>query len=401
MSLLLAAMMAVVQPATAATLKGWAQLPADSFLPGPTSGASIRAANGRTPPFTDRQPVQGVSALLNGDDGWLLALADNGFGSQFNSVDFLLQIYRMKVDFRTAGGGSGSVLFEPLLTLHDPDGLIQHAGVSGIIAHWRDKAELPWDARLADFPWLTGSDFDPESFQRAADGSFWIGDEFGPYLLHVDAEGKLLNPPFALTGVRSPDNHNLNGEAATLPRSRGFEGMAIDPSGRYLYPMLEGSLTGEEGVLNIYCFDIESGRWLNPAADSPSYRYRPEPAATAIGAFQMLSRSSGLVIERDSASGDAAVHKKIYRADLERAGADGTALKTEVADLLDIDDPHDLDRDGQKLFRFPHQTIESIVVIDRNMLLLANDNNYPFGDSRTPGEADGTEFILIEVGDLW
>jgi glycerophosphoryl diester phosphodiesterase len=29
--------------------------------------------------------------------------------------------------------------------------------------------------------WLTGADFDVESIARMEDGTFWVGEEFGPY----------------------------------------------------------------------------------------------------------------------------------------------------------------------------------------------------------------------------
>jgi len=39
--------------------------------------------------------------------------------------------------------------------------------------------------------YLTGSDFDIESIQRVGD-EWWIGDEFGPYVLRTTSEGKVL-----------------------------------------------------------------------------------------------------------------------------------------------------------------------------------------------------------------
>src|SRR5262245_62018539 len=51
-------------PVEAQTLEGFASLPADTFEPGPTSGQFIAATNGRTPPFVNRQPLQGVSSVL-------------------------------------------------------------------------------------------------------------------------------------------------------------------------------------------------------------------------------------------------------------------------------------------------------------------------------------------------
>ena len=64
----------------------------------------------------------------------------------------------------------------------------------------------------------------------------------------------MLAPPFKLAGLNSVDNPF--GEPANLPRSRGFEGMAISPDGKWLYPMLEGALEGSGPGLNIYTFDI-------------------------------------------------------------------------------------------------------------------------------------------------
>jgi glycerophosphoryl diester phosphodiesterase len=117
----------------------------------------------------------------------------------------------------------------------------------------------------------------------------------------------------------------------------------------------------------------------------------------------MFSNTSGLVIERDSAQNNDARHKKIYRINFDEINDDGFLNKTLVADLLDIQDPFDLNLDGNRTFRFPHWTIEGLEVINRNTLGLVNDNNYPFGQARdsTGAHADGTEFILIEVAPLW
>ena len=38
------------------------------------------------------------------------------------------------------------------------------------------------------------------------DGTFWVGEEFGPYLLHFDAQGQLLSPPVRHPVLRAPQN---------------------------------------------------------------------------------------------------------------------------------------------------------------------------------------------------
>ena len=65
----------------AASLEGFASLPADTFAEGPDAGAEI-SANGRTGPF-DGQPVQGFSGVqYSNTEGSFHFLSDNGFGAK-------------------------------------------------------------------------------------------------------------------------------------------------------------------------------------------------------------------------------------------------------------------------------------------------------------------------------
>ena len=103
-----------------------------------------------------------------------------------------------------------------------------------------------------------------------------------------------------------------------------------------------------------------------------------------------------MVIERDNEQGEAAEFKKIFKIDISNIDYFGFFHKTEVVDLLNIDDPNDLNGDGSTSFDFPFQTIEDIVVVDANTLLVANDNNYPFSQGRE-GDIDNNEVIQINL----
>lgn len=182
----------------APTLTGRAVLPATTYADGPASGRYLGTAaiNGVTPPFA-RQPVQGFSAVLRNDDGSLMVMADNGYGSIENSADFHLRVYTVEPAWKTASGGEGSVAVRSFIELKDPDRRIPFA----ITNHFSEE-------RI-----LTGADFDLESMQRAPDGTLWFGDEFGPFLIHTDAEGKVLEAPIRLPDfdndgreIRSPQN---------------------------------------------------------------------------------------------------------------------------------------------------------------------------------------------------
>ena len=95
-----------------------------------------------------------------------------------------------------------------------------------------------------------------------------------------------------------------------------------------------------------------------------------------------------LVIERDNGQGDAsnpafpspALSKKIYKIDLNKVDANGFVKKELVADLLDLADPKAVGGSATQngIFTFPFTTIEDVLPLDKQTLLVINDNNYPF-----------------------
>jgi len=378
--------------ATAAqTLERFASFPADTFSPGPTSGQFIAPTNGRTPPFLDKQPVQGISSVLRRSDAEFLVMGDNGFGAQDNSADYVLRVYRIRPDFRTARGGRGAVKVLPFLTLRDPRRRIPFPIVADSAFYY--ASAIPVDPEIRERRLLTGADFDIESFREAHDGTFWFGDEFGPFLIHTDRTGRVLEAPIPLPGVRAPQNPFLNGGAPNLGSSRGFEGMALSPNSRTLYPMLEGPLTTDldQQRLIINQFDVRTRRYTGR-----QWFYRLDVTGYSIGDLTALTATRFLVIERDNLQGDAAAFKKVFVVDLTQVGADGFLVKREVADLLHIDDPHNLGGQGPT-FRFPFQTIESVIPFSRFRIGLLDDNNYPFSSARVPGQPDPNEFIVIRL----
>lgn len=383
---------ATVPSITVPTLVSFAKLKVDTYAQGPKSGAFITEANGFKPLF-DGQPVQGFSAALKNADGTYMAMPDNGFGTQDNSSDFLLRIYQIKADFKTAKGGTGGVEVLSHIQLRDPNKLISFTIVN------QNTAD-----RL-----LTGADFDPESLQRAEDGTYWIGEEFGPYLLHFDKDGVLLDAPIGLPDpfnkgkqLRSPQNQfnkaNINYAEPLVQRSGGFEGMALSKDGRYLYPMLEKPLSNDSNkTLIISQFDLKTKQYTGKY-----YLFKLDDKAISIGDFQMFSNEEGVVIEHDGKQNQLEGHKKLIRIKFNQSGE--FVQREVLLDMLKIANPDLLYtkvRDGDigtgKEFAFPFQTVEDLVIENGTTLTLFNDNNFPFSTGRNAKLADDNEIIQIKL----
>ena len=426
---------AAAQTAFNATLAGHAVLPAQTLIAAPKNapadlqvsgkfttgqrvekigsieGLSAGRPTGVSLPFKG-QPIQGHSGIKRMADGSFWILTDNGAGAKANSPDFMLYLNHYKVDFK-----SGEFKRLGTVFLHDPDKKVPFR-----IVHEGTKER-----------YLTGSDFDTESFQFAG-GSLWIGDEFGPYLIKADLQGRVqavFETKVDGKVVRSPDH-----PAVTTPgtpadsvkfqvrRSKGYEGMAASKDGSKLYALLEGALWDEvakapetldgKQYLRVLEFDVKSEQWTGR-----HWKYVMEGNHHAIGDFNMIDDTTGLIIERDNGEGtadkacpegvkrtdcfhDLPKFKRIYKVELTDANAGGPLRKIGYIDLMAIADPNKLARKPLEngLLTFPFFTIENVDVVDATHIVVGNDNNLPFSSSREPNKADDNELILLEVGDF-
>ena len=409
---LLAAAALLTAGAQAQTLSGWALLPAATFADGPTSGqfAAPNPYGTNLPPFIDKQPVQGFSGVLAGPRaGSFHMLVDNGFGGQANSADALLRAYAVQVDWRTKFGGSGTVRAADWSTgrpratfdartrvqLNDANRLLR-LPIQADYTHYYDNAAnpaVPEAIRAGRL--LTGADFDIESIRRDRAGNLWFGDEFGPYLIKTDASGTVLRDAIPLPGVYAPEHRDVRAGTATanLGGSGGFEGMALNASGDKLYTLLEKTVAGDATkTLRIDEFDVAT-----EAYTGVQFVYPLDAAGTAIGDMVAVDDHRFVVIERNGGTATSGTpFKKLYLIDTAGLASGGTVAKTELVDLMHIADPDDLNGDGSTVFTLPYVTIENVLVLNRRTLLVANDNNFPYGGGRELS-SDNTEFLRITL----
>ncbi len=380
-------------------LLGRAVLPVETVAEGPSSGNFVPQSP--RPPITfpiAGQPVEGFSGIVAGRrPGEYLAMPDNGYGGKAASPDFLIRAYYVTPDFKTATGGTGSVTVGdggPTITAGE---FLQFSDPDHHIAFPLVRAD-----RL-----LTGGDVDPESIQRDHRGDLWLGDEFGPWILHFDAGGRLLDPPIAMPeGLRSPNNP---AGATVVANSRGLEAMAMTPDGKSLVFVLEGALTNatDRFARRVYRYDIGTGSFTRLADYRVTATTIAEADARFVSDAQMLDANRLLVIERDGGLGATATFRSVYEVDLRDVGEDGTAAKREVVNLAAIPDPdlvslpeiHPGDIGIGPVFQVTCESIEALYVVSHSELLLGCDNNLP-NAGRNPGRADDNEFILVKAPGL-
>lgn len=370
-------------------LLGRAVLPAETLAPGPPSGAMIASANGITFPRPS-QPVEGFSAIIDGRTrGEYLAMPDNGYGAKATSGDFLIRAYYVHPDFKTARGGTGDVTVGDFIQFRDPNNVIGFPIVRG-----------------ATDRFLTGGDIDPESLQRGRNGDLWVGDEFGPWILHFDSSGRLLDAPVPMPGdLKSPNNPFLvPGQPATQPNSRGLEAMAISPNGKFLYPALEGATVADpdQSRRHIFEFSIKDKEFTGR-----QWEYRVEAAANMVSDMAALDSHKLVLIERDGGKGLTAVFRNVYVIDLRDVNTAGFVEKTAVVDLTKIPDPklvslpaiHPGDLGLGNPFWVMCESVEAIHPIGHDRVVVGCDNNLP-NLGRNPTFADDNEFIVVRVPGL-
>ncbi|MGW7489679.1 esterase-like activity of phytase family protein [Streptomyces sp. NPDC054786] len=264
----------------------------------------------------------------------------------------------------------------------------------------RDEAPYTYDAGQP-LPYDPDG-LDTEGVVRAADGSFWLADEYGPSLVHVSASGRVLarHVPkgLRLTGTGYPVVESLPGLLLKRKTNRGFEGLALLPDGDLVAavqsPLSHPDTAAGEASRTTRLLRFSPAR----GAVTAEYAYRFDPVGEVDPGEDDTSElkiSSVVAVGRDRLL----VEERTDRAArLQRVELDGGT------DILGSrwDDPAttpSLEQAGGRAPVLPKrlvvdlrrvegvpQKIEGIAVSGRRTLTLINDND--FGMTDGPGAFD-------------
>lgn len=167
----------------------------------------------------------------------------------------------------------------------------------------------------------TDTGYDPEGLVALPDGTFWVSDEYGPLITHVDRTGRQI-------GRLGPFDRSLPRELANRIPNRGMEGLTVTPDGRTLVGIMQSALQQPDLTKNpknvapirIVTVDLRTLR-------THEYLYLlddPQANGTAASEITALSNHEFLVDERDGRF-EPNAFKKLYRVDIAKATDVGPA----------------------------------------------------------------------------
>jgi hypothetical protein len=257
----------------------------------------------------------------------------------------------------------------------------------------------------------TSSDgIDSEGLVLAADGTFWISDEYGPHLAHFDATGKQLeriNPFGSGQGGRT-----LPLVLARRRPNRGMEGLCLTPNGKTLVGLMQSPLYNPSSaavsgstVLRVVAFDLASGT-------TKQYAYLMDNASlTGCSEIAAITNTSFLALERDGLYGgngtSPATFKRVFKFDLAGAtdisdasnatggklygGLTVEQLKNQAgltaAGVVPVTKSLVLDLLTGLSPVYPHDKAEGLALIGNDRLAIANDDDFGVVDNGSNGFA--------------
>lgn len=203
---------------------------------------------------------------------------------------------------------------------------------------------------------------DAEGLVLNADGSFWVSDEYGPYIYRFDSAGLMIGairPPAAIIPMRngsesfsadSPtfyDDESDDVTPADGPTGRnnnhGFEGLAVSGDGKTLYVLLQAAANQEGGLekqteryARLLKYDItkpDSPRYAReyvvplPLFNDPTAKPSKNPKVAAQSEIFYIQNGQFFILSRDSDAGH---------------GAENTLSVYRHIDVFDISDATDI-----------------------------------------------------------
>ncbi|KAI0139150.1 esterase-like activity of phytase-domain-containing protein [Hypoxylon sp. NC0597] len=291
--------------------------------------------------------------LDNGSfSGILWSLPDRGWNTQ-GTLNFNPRVHKFNIILTP----------QPSATVDKPSGYLSYTGFPDLPA-----ATYAGDGFGGKGPGGKRIPVDAEGLWVNDDSSFWVSDEYGPYIYLFGPDGKMLTavrPNGAIVPTRngstsfsanSPPFYIDNGEGDDVDpadpdngrdNNHGFEGLTISEDGKSLWVLLQAAAVQEGGLdkqtqrnVRLLKYDISNraspvyvGEWVVPLPlyDDPTAEKSKNPHVAAQSEILALENGQFFVLSRDSGAGH---------------GTDNPQSLYRQIDIFDISDATDIRAKG-------------------------------------------------------
>ncbi|WP_343607958.1 esterase-like activity of phytase family protein [Chryseobacterium oranimense] len=370
-------------------------------------------------PFSNLVTINGVNVINGGfgsgaaahptRKGEFYVITDRGpntdylNGKKFSVPDFTPTIMHFKIN------AEGNIEVIKYIKLKNPSG----KPITGLPnpAGMGSTGETAYDSSGN----VLGTDnygLDSESIVAAADGTFWVSDEYGPHIVHYNADGvelERISPIGVNTGPRK-----LPAVLAKRRANRGMEGLCITPDGKTLVGTMQSTmyvptkaLATNTTLTRIVTFDIATGQ-------TKQYLYKQNGnGSDSVCDITAISNTEFLVIERDGNFGSQGGTKKVYRINIagasdvtgtDIAAVDGMKINNKTLEQSTWDEITNagikpvskvLAVDLVAKLGYEHDKFEGIVYLGNNKLAVFNDDDFGILDD---GNGNPKAKILPKTG---
>ncbi|TKA65185.1 hypothetical protein B0A55_10750 [Friedmanniomyces simplex] len=223
--------------------------------------------------------------LSNGSyEGLLYAIPDRGWNTE-GTVNYQNRVQKIQITFTpdeaatvtSPSGPNLQLAYLDTILFTDPSGTPTTGLDADLRGPYLQFPSIPFDLPSVNY---TGDGFggngtgghrvviDSEGLFLGQDGTFWVSDEYGPYVYHFSNTGRMIGairPPNAFIPLRnnsesfsadSPPIYDpsLDPIPADNPTGRdnnqGLEGLTTNPAGTRLYTLMQSALNQEGGLKN-------------------------------------------------------------------------------------------------------------------------------------------------------
>ena len=257
--------------------------------------------------------------------------------------------------------------------------------------------QLPFDA--VSNPIKTDiNGLDPEGLAALQDGSFWVSDEYGPHLVHYDANGVEIERINAFANDER-NNVMVEGKPILLPTeftkrraNRGMEALTITPDQTTLVGIMESSMDNPDksgrlsSLVRMVTINLVSGQIAQ-------YLYRLDNAAHVTSGIVALNDHEFYLIEHDRKFPlqDKSAQKLIYKIDIAHA--------TDIETIANDKSVKQNDRLGLTV---NGQTLEQLIAADEeNWQTLENTNITPVKKTLVVDVLASLEYPHDKLEGLW